>query len=190
MQYLVRHLTRFVYTSPVCESVMELRMQPLELDRQQCLRFNVSRRRSARKRLRLSRSLRQRRALLRHSRRITRGSTSRSNPPWTSADAPDLPGRAAGRRVGRGRRDRGSRGEHRRLAAAEPVRARRLRRSQQFARGHRLQPRAGSADDAARAQRDALRRSSRTSRGRRAWIRRSTTRCARAPACARTSRTS
>ena len=42
MQYLVRHLTRFVYTSPVCESVMELRMQPLELDRQHCLRFNVT----------------------------------------------------------------------------------------------------------------------------------------------------
>ena len=42
MQYLVRHLTRFVYTSPVCESVMELRMQPLELDRQHCLRFSVS----------------------------------------------------------------------------------------------------------------------------------------------------
>lgn len=42
MQYLVRHLTRFVYTAPICESVMELRMQPLELDRQRCLRFNVS----------------------------------------------------------------------------------------------------------------------------------------------------
>jgi transglutaminase-like putative cysteine protease len=42
MQYLVRHLTRFVYTAPVCESVMELRMQPLELDRQRCLRFNVT----------------------------------------------------------------------------------------------------------------------------------------------------
>jgi transglutaminase-like putative cysteine protease len=42
MQYLVRHLTRFVYTSPICESVMELRMQPLELDRQRCLRFNVT----------------------------------------------------------------------------------------------------------------------------------------------------
>ena len=42
MQYLVRHLTRFVYTSPVCESVMELRMQPLELERQHCLRFSVS----------------------------------------------------------------------------------------------------------------------------------------------------
>ena len=33
MQYVVRHLTRFVYTAPVSESVMELRMQPLELDR-------------------------------------------------------------------------------------------------------------------------------------------------------------
>jgi transglutaminase-like putative cysteine protease len=42
MQYLVRHLTRFVYTSPVCESVMELRMQPLELERQHCLRFSVA----------------------------------------------------------------------------------------------------------------------------------------------------
>jgi transglutaminase-like putative cysteine protease len=42
MQYLVRHLTRFIYTTPVCESVMELRMQPLELDRQRCLRFNVT----------------------------------------------------------------------------------------------------------------------------------------------------
>lgn len=42
MQYLVRHLTRFVYTGPICESVIELRMQPLELDRQRCLRFNVT----------------------------------------------------------------------------------------------------------------------------------------------------
>lgn len=42
MQYLVRHLTRFVYTSSVCESVMELRMQPLDLDRQHCLRFSVA----------------------------------------------------------------------------------------------------------------------------------------------------
>lgn len=42
MQYLVRHLTRFVYTSPVSESVMELRMQPMERDRQRCLRFHVT----------------------------------------------------------------------------------------------------------------------------------------------------
>jgi transglutaminase-like putative cysteine protease len=42
MQYLVRHLTRFVYTTPVYESVMELRMQPLERPHQQCLRFNIT----------------------------------------------------------------------------------------------------------------------------------------------------
>lgn len=41
MQYLVRHLTRFSYTSPVSESVMELRMQPLTDARQRCLRFDV-----------------------------------------------------------------------------------------------------------------------------------------------------
>lgn len=41
MQYLVRHLTRFNYTSPVSESVMELRMQPLTDARQRCLRFDV-----------------------------------------------------------------------------------------------------------------------------------------------------
>jgi len=42
MQYLVRHLTRFIYTSPIVESVMELRMQPLDRNGQQCLRFNVT----------------------------------------------------------------------------------------------------------------------------------------------------
>lgn len=42
MQYVVRHLTRFVYTSPVSESVMELRMQPLDRERQRCLRFDVT----------------------------------------------------------------------------------------------------------------------------------------------------
>src|SRR6188472_721649 len=42
MQYVVRHLTRFVYTAPVSESVMELRMQPLEQDSQRCLRFTVT----------------------------------------------------------------------------------------------------------------------------------------------------
>ncbi|MEO7190020.1 MAG: transglutaminase family protein [Vicinamibacterales bacterium] len=42
MHYTVRHLTRFVYTSPVCESVMELRMQPLDVDRQRCLNFSVN----------------------------------------------------------------------------------------------------------------------------------------------------
>lgn len=42
MQYVVRHLTRFVYSSPVSESVMELRMQPLDRERQRCLRFDVT----------------------------------------------------------------------------------------------------------------------------------------------------
>ena len=42
MPYLVRHLTRFTYTSPVSESVMELRMQPLDRNGQQCLRFSVT----------------------------------------------------------------------------------------------------------------------------------------------------
>jgi transglutaminase-like putative cysteine protease len=41
MPYLVRHLTRFTYTSPVSESVMELRMQPLSDGRQRLLRFDV-----------------------------------------------------------------------------------------------------------------------------------------------------
>ncbi len=42
MPYLVRHLTRFTYTSPVSESVMELRMQPLSDGRQRLLRFDVT----------------------------------------------------------------------------------------------------------------------------------------------------
>lgn len=42
MQYRIRHLTRFVYTSAVRESVMELRMQPLEHERQRSLSFHVS----------------------------------------------------------------------------------------------------------------------------------------------------
>ena len=42
MPYLVRHLTRFTYTSPVSESVMELRMQPLSDGRQRLLRFDVA----------------------------------------------------------------------------------------------------------------------------------------------------
>ena len=42
MQYRVRHLTRFAYTAPVSESVMEVRMQPLDLDRQRSLRFAIT----------------------------------------------------------------------------------------------------------------------------------------------------
>jgi transglutaminase-like putative cysteine protease len=42
MQYQIRHLTRFTYHSPVSESVMELRMQPLTDRRQRNLRFDVT----------------------------------------------------------------------------------------------------------------------------------------------------
>ena len=42
MQYFVRHLTRFTYTSAVTESVMELRMQPRTDGRQRCLRFDTT----------------------------------------------------------------------------------------------------------------------------------------------------
>ena len=39
--YAIRHLTRFTYTSPVSESVMELRMRPATEGRQRCLQFEV-----------------------------------------------------------------------------------------------------------------------------------------------------
>jgi transglutaminase-like putative cysteine protease len=42
MQYQIRHLTRFTYHSPVSESVMELRMQPLTDRRQRNLRFDIT----------------------------------------------------------------------------------------------------------------------------------------------------
>jgi len=42
VQHIVRHLTRFTYDKPVCESVMELRMQPLSDSRQRCLTFSVT----------------------------------------------------------------------------------------------------------------------------------------------------
>lgn len=42
MQYQIRHLTRFSYNSPVSESVMELRMQPLTDRRQRNLRFDIT----------------------------------------------------------------------------------------------------------------------------------------------------
>jgi len=42
MQHLIRHLTRFVYTSQVRESVMELRKQPIDRAWQQVLRFAVT----------------------------------------------------------------------------------------------------------------------------------------------------
>ena len=39
--YAIRHLTRFVYASPVSESVMELRMRPATDGGQRCLQFEV-----------------------------------------------------------------------------------------------------------------------------------------------------
>ncbi|MEZ5284625.1 MAG: transglutaminase family protein [Vicinamibacterales bacterium] len=39
--YAIRHLTRFIYETPVRESVMELRMRPSNTDRQRCLQFEV-----------------------------------------------------------------------------------------------------------------------------------------------------
>lgn len=39
--YAIRHLTRFIYASPVSESVMELRMRPATDACQRCLQFEV-----------------------------------------------------------------------------------------------------------------------------------------------------
>lgn len=41
MHYLIRHVTRFRYSDPVTESVMEVRMQPRTEGRQRCLRFGL-----------------------------------------------------------------------------------------------------------------------------------------------------
>jgi transglutaminase-like putative cysteine protease len=41
MMYLVRHITRFRYNSPITESVMEVRMQPRRDDAQHCLSFEL-----------------------------------------------------------------------------------------------------------------------------------------------------
>jgi transglutaminase-like putative cysteine protease len=40
-EYAIRHVTRFTYTSPVSESVMELRMRPATDGPQRCLQFEV-----------------------------------------------------------------------------------------------------------------------------------------------------
>ena len=42
MQYLIRHVTRFTYSSPISESVMEVRMQPRTEWAQRCLRFDLA----------------------------------------------------------------------------------------------------------------------------------------------------
>src|SRR5579884_3923736 len=41
MYYSIRHVTRFKYTAPVCESVMELRMQPRSDGAQRCYSFEI-----------------------------------------------------------------------------------------------------------------------------------------------------
>lgn len=42
MQYLVRHVTRFRYSAPITESVMEVRLQPRQESTQQCLSFDLT----------------------------------------------------------------------------------------------------------------------------------------------------
>jgi transglutaminase-like putative cysteine protease len=42
IQYVVRHTNRFTYTTPISESMMEVRMQPRSDVRQRCLRFELT----------------------------------------------------------------------------------------------------------------------------------------------------
>ncbi len=42
MYYSLRHLTRFRYTAPITESVMEVRMQPRSEQNQRCLEFHLT----------------------------------------------------------------------------------------------------------------------------------------------------
>jgi transglutaminase-like putative cysteine protease len=42
VQYSVRHVTRFAYSVPISESIMEVRMQPRTDGSQHCLRFDLS----------------------------------------------------------------------------------------------------------------------------------------------------
>lgn len=42
LQYLVRHTSRFAYSTPISESMMEVRMQPRSDGRQRCLRFELT----------------------------------------------------------------------------------------------------------------------------------------------------
>lgn len=48
MAYTVVHMTRFIYSDPVSESVMELRLQPRHEHNQRCLRFEIELRPTAR----------------------------------------------------------------------------------------------------------------------------------------------
>src|SRR4051794_29166808 len=42
MQYVIKHVTRFTYPTPISENVMEVRMQPRTDASQRCLRFELS----------------------------------------------------------------------------------------------------------------------------------------------------
>ena len=48
MLYSIRHTTRYQYTSPIVESVTEVRMQPRNTDYQQCSQFRLQVRPQAR----------------------------------------------------------------------------------------------------------------------------------------------
>src|SRR5258708_6595926 len=42
MYYSIRHLTKFLYSNPVSESMMEMRMHPRSDQNQRCLTFHLS----------------------------------------------------------------------------------------------------------------------------------------------------
>ena len=42
IQYVIRHTSRFTYSAPITESMMEVRMQPRGDERQRCLRFELT----------------------------------------------------------------------------------------------------------------------------------------------------
>ncbi|MCB0162046.1 MAG: hypothetical protein KDD83_28110, partial [Caldilineaceae bacterium] len=48
MRYTIYHLTRFRFTAPVVENVMEVRVQPLSDARQNCVDFSIVTRPAAR----------------------------------------------------------------------------------------------------------------------------------------------
>ncbi len=41
MYYRIRHVTRFLYSQPVSESIMEVRLRPRSETQQQCLKFDL-----------------------------------------------------------------------------------------------------------------------------------------------------
>ena len=48
MHLSINHVTKFRYSAPITESIMELRMQPLTEGPQRCLKFDLSLKPSAR----------------------------------------------------------------------------------------------------------------------------------------------